>query len=205
MKKLIALILALCMLLALAACAPSETKNEEPKGETKESNETGSTETSDGIDVDENLLTVDITLPASMFDGEDMSSFDAETYAKEQGFVKAVLNEDGSVSVTINKVKYNEMLKELAASVEEAFSGMIEAESSPYIKEIVHNDDFSAVTVKVDRAGYESAIFEMTPLLIGMSAMMYQAFVDMEAVCVVTIVDVSNGDTINTVTYPIAE
>lgn len=209
MKKLIALTLALCMLLTLAACAPTESPNETnaPTNGNTTSGTGADTEaaTSGGIDTDENLLTVDITLPASLFSDEDMTAFDADAYAEEEGFIKAVLNADGSVTVTMTKLKHNELLKEMTDSLEESFDELVEAEETPYIKEISHNDDFSAVTVKVDRTGYESAFFEMTPFIVGMSAMIYQAFLDMEPVCVVTIVDVETGDTLNSVTYPVAD
>ena len=206
MKKLITFALALCMLLTMAACAPTETPNgtnneNRPSGSNTDSN----TATSGGIDTDENLLTVDITLPASMFSEEDMAAFDAEAYAKEQGFVKAALNGDGSVTVTMTKGKHKELLQEMTTSLEESFGELVEAEGTPYIKEISHNDDFSAVTVKVDRAGYESAFLDMTPFVVGMSAMVYQAFLDMEPVCVITITDAETGDTLNSVTYPPAE
>lgn len=209
MKKLIAFALVLCMLLTMAACAPTGSPNETnaPTNGNAISGTDADTEaaTSGGIDTDENFLTVDITLPASMFSDEDMTAFDADAYAEEEGFIKAVLNADGSVTVTMTKLKHNELLKEMTDSLEESFDELVEAEETPYIKEISYNDDFSAVTVKVDRAGYESAVFEMTPFIVGMSAMIYQAFLDMEPVCVVTIVDVETGDTLNSVTYPVAE
>lgn len=203
MKKLIALALALCMLLSMTACAPTE----DPNGTNAPANDStpSSSATSGGIDTDENLLTVDITLPASMFAEEDMTAFDAEAYANEQGFIKAVLNSDGSVTVTMTKSKHKELLKEMTTSLEESFGELVEAESTPYIKEITHNDDFSAVTVKVDRAGYENAFLDMTPFIVGMSAIIYQAFLDMEPVCVITITDANTGDTLNSVTYPTAE
>ena len=187
MKKFFVLLLAFCMLLTSAACAPSDPA------------------ASDNNNTNNNLLTIEINLPASMFADEDMTTFDAEAYANEQGFTKASLNSDGSVTVTMTKSKYTELLNEMTDSLEATFAELIEAESTPYIKEITHNEDFSTVTVKVEREGYESALFEMTPLLIGMSVMVYQAFLDMEAICVINIVDIANGETINSVTYPITE
>ena len=200
MKKLITFALALCMLLSMTACAPTES----PNGTNAPANDStpSSSATSGGIDTDENLLTVDITLPASMFAEEDMTAFDADAYADEQGFVKAILNSDGSVTVTMTKSKHKELLDEMTASLEKSFSELVEADTTPYIKEITHNEDFSAVTVKVDRTGYESALFDMTPLVVGMSAMLYQAFLDMEPICVITISDAATGDTLNSVTYP---
>ena len=135
MKKLIALTLALCMLLTLAACAPTESPNETnaPTNGNTTSGTGADTEaaTSGGIDTDENLLTVDITLPASLFSDEDMTAFDADAYAEEEGFIKAVLNADGSVTVTMTKLKHNELLKEMTDSLEESFDELVEAEDLP--------------------------------------------------------------------------
>lgn len=157
------------------------------------------------IDTDEGLLTVTITLPESMFEGEDTSNFDADAYVAENGFIHAEVNEDGSVSVTMTKKKHSELMAELTANLEATFAEMVESEDTPYIKEITHNDDFSEVTMKVIRADYENTVFEMTPFVIGLSAMMYQAFLDVESHCEVLVVDYDTGDIINTANYPIPE
>ena len=74
------------------------------------------------IDTDENLLTVDITFPASFFEGTDMSTFDADAYAKEQGFISAKVNDDGSMVVTMSKKKHAELVNETAASLDTNFA-----------------------------------------------------------------------------------
>ena len=153
------------------------------------------------IDTDENLLTVDITFPASFFEGTDMSTFDADAYAKEQGFISAKVNDDGSMVVTMSKKKHAELVNETAASLDTNFAELIEAEDTPYIKEITHNDDFTLVTVKVDREAYENA-FDFTPFIIGLSVSYYQMLLDMEYHAEVVMVDVDTGDTITSVVYP---
>lgn len=190
MKKLIALILAMCMMATvLSACGGSE----QPPAKQP------STDNPNSIETDEKLLTVDITLPASLFEGEE--NFDADAYAAEQGFTKAVVNADGSVTITMTKAKYNELIDEMTADLDASFSELIGSEDSPYIKDITHSDDFTTVEVKVDRAAYENA-FDLTPMTIGFSTMMFQAFLEMEHHCEISIVDASNGDIINTVVYP---
>ena len=190
MKKLIALILAMCMMAAvLSACGGSE----QPPAKQP------SADNPNSIETDEKFLTVDITLPASLFEGEE--NFDADAYAAEQGFTKAVVNADGSVTITMTKAKYNELIDEMTADLDASFSELIGSEDSPYIKDITHSDDFTTVEVKVDRAAYENA-FDLTPMTIGFSTMMFQAFLEMEHHCEISIVDASNGDIINTVVYP---
>lgn len=157
--------------------------------------------TSATIETDEKLFTVDITLPASLFDGEDTTKFNDEAYAKEQGFISTKLNEDGSVTVTMTKAKHKELLKDLASSLEKDFAEFVNGEDTPYIKEISHNDNFTAVTMKVDKAAYENA-FDLTPLSIAISVAMYQAFTETEYYVKISIVDVATGTTIDSITYP---
>lgn len=195
-KKLTSIILAVLLILSFAGCA--QTGADSTTG-----NDNGATTetTSAKIETDEKLLSVDITLPASMFEGQDMTTFDADAYANEQGFSAAKVNEDGSITVTMSKTKHKELLEEMAISLETNFAEFVNGENTPYIKEISHNDDFTAVTMKVDKAAYESA-FDFTPLAIGMSVAMYQAFIETEYHVEISIVDVATGETINSTTYP---
>lgn len=100
-------------------------------------------------------MTVDITLPAYFFEDKDMSAFNAEKYAQEQGFKKAVLNEDGSVTVTMTKANHKKMLKELTNEYDTSFAEMVESDNTPYIKSIKHSDNFNSITVEVDRAALD--------------------------------------------------
>lgn len=195
-KKLTSLILAVLLILSFAGCS-------QPDADPTTGNDNGSTteSTAAKIETDEKLLSVDITLPASMFEGEDMSTFDADAYADEQGFTSAKVNEDGSVTITLTKAKHKELLDEMANSLDTNFNELVEGENTPYIKEISHNDDFTAVTMKVDKAAYENA-FDLTPLAIGMSVAMYQAFIETEYRVEISIVDAATGETINSITYP---
>ena len=195
-KKLTSIILAVLLILSFAGCAQTGADST-----TGNDNGSSTETTSAKIETDEKLLSVDITLPASMFEGQDMTNFDADAYANEQGFSAAKVNEDGSITVTMSKTKHKELLEEMAISLETNFAEFVNGENTPYIKEISHNDDFTAVTMKVDKAAYESA-FDFTPLAIGMSVAMYQAFIETEYHVEISIVDVATGETINSTTYP---
>lgn len=195
-KKLTSIILAILLILSFAGCSQPDA------GSAADSNN-GSTNDSGSskVETDEKLLTVDITLPASLFEGEDMSNFDADAYAKEQGFSSAKLNEDGSVTITLTKAKHKELLDEMAKTLDANFAEFVNGKDTPYIKEITHNDNFTAVTMKVDKAAYENA-FDFTPLAIAFSVAMYQAFIETDYHVEVSIVDAATGATINTITYP---
>lgn len=207
-KKITSIILALTLILSFAGCAQSNTEStDDPSSSSSQATSTPETKATEGteadynVDTDEKFLTVDITLPASFFEGEDMATFDTEAYVKENGFNSAKLNEDGSMTVTMTKSKHRELLKEISTSLDENFAELIEGEDTPYIKDITHNEDFTVVTMKVDRAAYENA-FDMTPFVIAMSAGMYQMFLEMETHVEISIVDVATGETIKTTTYP---
>lgn len=162
---------------------------------------TATESTSAQIETDEKLFSVEITLPASMFESEDMSKFDADAYADEQGFTSAKVNKDGSVTITMTKAKHKELLDEMSTSLDKNFQEFVNGEDTPYIKEISHNDNFTAVTMKVDKAAYENA-FDFTPFAIAVSVSMYQAFTETEYHVEITIVDVATGATIDSITYP---
>lgn len=191
-RKLFAIFLITAIL--LCGCNAAPVSGGESDGATTES-------TAAKIETDEKLLTVDITLPASLFADEDMTKFDANAYASEQGFKSAKLNEDGSVTVTMTKAKHKELLKEMADSLDANFKEFVNSENTPYIKEITHNENFTIVTMKVDKAAYENA-FDFTPLTIGMSVAMYQAFTETEYRVEISILDAATGTTINSITYP---
>lgn len=156
---------------------------------------------SEGISIDAGLLNVDITLPASLFSDEDMSTFDVDAYANKNGFKKAVINEDGSITITVSKSKYKEMLEEAAADLNKTFYEMIGSENTPYITGLTSNSDFTSIIVDVDKVGYESA-FDLTPFTIGISSMFYQAIAGVEYHCEITIRDGATKETITSFIYP---
>lgn len=182
MKRLIALALAFCLMLVACSAGGNPTTG-------------NNNSTSDK----ENDKPVEITLPASLF--SDLDEFDPDAYAEEQGFLSAVQNEDGSVTIKMTKAKYQEELDEMKNSLEKDFSEMVKGEDTPYIEEITHNENFSLVTVKVDRKGYENAM-DMTSFAIGLSVSFYQMFLEIEYRCQVDIVDSANGEVIKSTVYP---
>ncbi len=154
------------------------------------------------VEVDNKLLTVDITLPASFF--EDLSDFDADAYAEENGFKKAVINEDGSVVVTMTKTKHAQLMDDTTKEIEASFSEMYGSEDTPYIKKIEHADDFSEINIVVDRSGYEAGgiMAAFVPLQVYLQSSVYQIFSGSEIRSEISFVDEANGSVIESVVYP---
>lgn len=194
--KYIAVVL-MASLIVLSGCAPAASSSEPISSSLAQS------EVQKSIEVDKNLLTVDITLPASMFeDFGGLDDLDLEKYKAENGFINAVKNNDGSLTVTMTKSQHKEVMSEMAESVKNKFSELVADKDTPYLKSIAHTDDFKKITVRVERAGYENAFFDITPFVIGFSVNMYQVFAGEEFKVEIVVCDDANGDEIETIIYP---
>jgi len=150
--------------------------------------------------------TVEITIPASLAGyTESNDSFDPTAYVVENGFISAVINEDTSITITMTRARHKELLAEMTAEYDEAFQEMIGAESTPYITDITHSDDFRSFVVTVERAGYENAYIELTPFLLGLSGAVYQTFAGTQPYVTISIVDNQTGEELLSQVYPAPE
>jgi predicted small lipoprotein YifL len=228
MKKIIVILLTIMVAFSLVGCGKGKTNTEtsgadeitQPESEsgsqgqpiqpTEEETEsevtiepsetaTPTEEESEEVEVDQGLLNVKITLPASMF--EDMTDFDPEAYTEENGFKETVVNENGSITITMSKNKHNELMTEMEMDIDNTLAEMVEAEDTPYIKEITSSEGYRTVTMRVDKEGYENA-WDMTPLSIYFNVVFYQVFDDAEPYCEVIVEDIETGEVLYSVIYP---
>lgn len=149
MKKLLALVLSISLLFAVAGCS-SDNRSESQAPSTQpepESEDVNSFEDLDGLDVEQNLFDVEITIPASFLeDGITQEELDAEV--KESGFHSATLNEDGSATYVMTKEQHKQMMTEIKRTIDQSLEEMIDPETYPTFVEIKANDDYSNFTVK---------------------------------------------------------
>jgi len=203
----------LSILFFLIGCSPTETQVLEEVGKTDtvkptitSTPEPTQTKTSapteqesEGVQVDEGLLNVTVTFPASFF--EELTDFDPDTYTEEQGFKETVVNEDGSITVTMSKRRHNELVDEMETAINETFEEIINSDDAPYVQEITASKDYRTVTVVVEKEAYESA-WDFTPLSIWFSVYFYQMIKGEDYHCEVIIEDIETGETLKTVIYP---
>jgi hypothetical protein len=162
-KKISSIILA-AMVIFLVSCSGEKTNNENKE---KEKNKTQQ------VNVDKGLLSVTITLPASMF--EDQNVDQAIEDAKKEG-ITAIKNSDGSVTYKMSKKKHKEMMQEMKTNVMKTIDDTKSGKDFPSIKDVTFNNDFSEFTLVVDKAAYENSMDGFAILGLGMAGMMYELF-----------------------------
>lgn len=157
----------------------------------------------DSINVDKGIVNVDVTLPTSFFIGSTKEKIIAE--AKGNGIIETIINEDGSVTYTMSKSKYKEMMKELGDSVGSTIDEIVNSEDYTSIKEISYNKDFTEFDVKVNRQQYEEGFdgFAIFGLVIGSTY--YSAFAGKSSEdlqIIFNMIDETTGEIYNTTIYP---
>lgn len=196
MKKIL-LIFITIMLTALTACSSNEKAASE-----KTTDESKKVEKSESIEVDKGLLNIEVTLPASMFEGEDIDSSIEEI---EKDGIEVKKNEDGSVTYKMSKSKHKEMMKELETELMKSLDDMKNGEDFTSIQEINHNNSFSEFTLLVDKAGYENSFDGFAAFGLGLSGMYYQLFKGVESnelTVKILVKDAATNEVFDEIVYP---
>lgn len=148
MKKKIVMLLLICTL-AFSGCgssnAPVSTDSSSENTESSTEGDFSDLEAIGDVEVDENLLTVELTIPAEYVGDTTQEELDAT--AAEEGFKSITLNEDGSATYLMSKKQHREMMEEMAANINASLSEMIGSENYPNITDITTNSDFTEFTV----------------------------------------------------------
>jgi hypothetical protein len=187
------------MLVTLTACSSSEQAGSKDKTTDKTSKKE---EKNESINVDKGLLSVEITLPASMFEGEDIDS--SITKAEQKG-IKVTKNEDGSVTYKMSKSKHREMMKELEVDLIKNLDDMKNNKDFVSIQDITYNKSFSEFTLVVDRAAYDNSFDAFAVLGLGISGMYYQLFKGVNADDLqvkILVKDGATGEIFKEIVYP---
>lgn len=147
---------------------PAEGKVDE------ESTSNGGEDSKDqGISAEKGLLSVEITLPASFFEGSSQDEIMAS--ANEDGIKDVTVNSDGSVTYKMSKSKHKELLAEYKKSIDDMISGMLDGpDKVASFTDIKYNDNISELNVYVDKAKYNE-MDSMSVLAFYMSGLYYQA------------------------------
>mgnify|MGYP002769102953 CR=1 FL=1 len=183
MKKLLAAALALLMLAGCASSNPKPSESTTPPA--PESSAPAEPSSSGGIEVDEGMFTVEMTVPASFFD-EGTTQEDLDEACSEKGWKAATLNEDGSVTYVMSKAQHNQLMSELAAQIDDSMKEMENSEDYPSIVKVDANKNYTEfkVYLNTDEVGLMESF---TVLAFYMYGGMYNAFdgtdIDDIAVC----------------------
>ena len=195
------------LVFATAGCATTtETSSGNSGGgsETTNNSDTDaeSTEESGGIEVDEGLLTVVITFPESFVSmGEtEMTQETVDASAAEQGYLGGKLNDDGSVTYTMTKLKQRELLDQMKSDFDDSIQETLA--EYPNVKSVTRNDDFSEISIEVSEQDLATGF-----LAFGFSftAYFYQVLDGKEFATDIVYVDAATGEELSRTSYPLED
>lgn len=200
-NKIMVLIISLVLSINLVACGSNPEENTNNESELLESG-TNTENDEDSIEVDEGLFTVDVTLPASFF--EESTEEEIISNAEEEGYISAKVNDNGSVTYTMTRIKRNEKLKDMKDVIDESIMDLLEgSDEVESFVDIEYNDNLSKVDIYVDPESYSDwdSIYAIQFYLLGS---FYQIFDGVEPESIDVLVDfinANNGDFIESGSY----
>lgn len=207
MKKIFSLLLTFLLLGFVSGCASgSDTvSNGSSVNTNQQSNSSGESDSEggiEGIEVDEGLLTVDITFPESFVSmgDEELTQERVDEVAAEAGYIAGTLNSDGSVTYMMTKLKQSELLEEAKndfdATIQETIADY------PNVKSVTRNDDLSEITIEVTEQDLATSF-----LAFGFSftAYFYQVLDGKEFATDIVFVDASTGEELSRTSYPMED
>ena len=195
----------LAVILVFTGCSQQASQEISPAGGSTPVNANKSVKTGNesSIEVDKGLLSTEITLPASLFEGQNLDEVIAN--AKEQGVSEVIQNEDGSLTYKMSKATHEKLMKETADHVLKTIDELKSGENFKSIQDVTYNDSFSEFTLVVDQPAYEGGFDGFAAFGIGMVALIYQTYdgVPQEKRRVtIDIKDQNSGEIFDTIIYP---
>lgn len=158
-KKLVMVLLATTLIVSACGNDAGQVSQQSQPSPTESANTTNDSTDSDNdikngdlsdldalgdIEVEENLFTVELTIPAD-FVGE-VTQEELDAAAQEYGY-QVTLNDDGSATYIMTKAQHEKMLADLAENINASLSEMIGSETYPNITDIKANSNFTEFTV----------------------------------------------------------
>lgn len=153
------------------------------------------------VEVDEGLLTVDLTIARSLLDAQGTMSDDELVAAAEDRGFSATVDGD-TVTYTMTKAQRDDMLDQMRTSAAEAADKLI-ADETNSITDIEFDEGMTSYRISVDAARYNQ-LEALIALGFYIQGALYQQFtgVDPEdADVTVDFVDDATGEVLNTGSY----
>ena len=158
MKRIIAVVLLLSMILAIASCSGNANGSVATSATTTNEDDTIDDKAWDGlkaigqVKTENGLFIATLTLPREIV-GDEITQADIDANAGKS-YISGKLNEDGSVTYKMTKKQHKEMMDTIVESFEKSFNEMLQNEALSFTS-IKHNEDFTQfdVTVSGDSLG----------------------------------------------------
>ena len=151
------------------------------------------------------LLYVTVTMPKTFFEGQSRAEIEAG--AKEAGYSKVVIHDDGSVSYTMTKLKQAQIKRQFKRQINTAVHQMTAGgkDMPKSYKSISYDDDITKFDVRVDRAVFDSDMMEpmyaYALYLLGGYYQMFDGRSESQVDVTVNFIDDSNGQVFQSGNY----
>ena len=191
MKKLLISVLAILLSLSLISCSTKKSGN-------------------DKVKIDEKTNTVTVIISSKFFDLMNSNSFSSTqtpeqyclTMEKEGSVSKAVVNEDGSVTLTMSKENYDKLLSTMKTSLDQTIAGYTNGTTFPSIKEITYTDDLSEIKLTVDYEAFSNSMGSFAILGLGLQGYLYRIFTGQSETVTITYIDETTGKSVESYQFP---
>lgn len=194
--------LMLLLVMLLVACGSNDSDAEQES--TQESEQTTEANEESGIEVEKGLFNVEITLPPSLVGEAGIESFEESLQDSVDSDV--VLNDDGSVTVTMSKDDHAKFLEEMKQDFITTIDDIVADEEFASIQNIEYNEDFSTIKLIVtDQDSFDNSFDGFATLSLGLIGMFYQAFDGKDVTkdkVTIEVFDQSTNETIHEILYP---
>ena len=177
--------------IALVACSTDNEGNEKKE------------ESNQAVEVDKGIFNVEVTLPASLFEGEDID--ETITQMKEDGVKEVIKNDDGSLTLKMSKSEHEKLMDNMEAQMKEFVKEMETSEDFTSIQKVEHNKAFDEFTITVDKAAYENSFDGFALLGLAIQTLYYQLFDGVsedDYEMTVKLKDAETSEIFETIVYP---
>lgn len=196
-RRIISSLLATLIVTTLCSCGTSEAPVLTAEPTTAPTTELAPSEAPNPVEVDEGLLTVEITL-APTYVGENVTQADLDEQVANGDFISATLHDDGSATYVMTKSKHKAMVDGIAQTIDQGMADLVGSEDYPMFTAVTANDDYTEFTITTTST--ELTFAESLSVLVfyvygGMYGQFSNAPVDDIAV---TFVNADTGEVIDT-------
>lgn len=119
---------------------------------------------------------------------------------KAAGYISAKVNSDGSVTYTIKKSAYKQIVADAKESTVQTLNEIITSGDYPSIKKISYNSNFSKISVYVDKNAYTNGMDSIAMLGVNMSVAFYQIISQDANPLEISIIDINTNEVFDS--YP---
>lgn len=205
MKRIIVVLIAALFVLGACGGDGEDTKEAEESTDVEDTENSEEEEelADDSVEVEKGLFDVEVTIPASLIEGQDVD--EVIDNVKAEGVEEVEVNDDGSLTYYMSKSTHKDLLDDLGENIKEYMEEIVVDDEFASIKDMEANKSYEQFTMIVDQEVYENSFDGFAALGVAIPGLYYQLFdgansEDLEVK--VEVKDEESGEVFDTIIYP---